>query len=215
MTNKNVTYKPNGRIDFSAPPAGKVYVPIETNLEDIQLTSIDRKYVTRHKYGATSKQVKMVLIDESQASNAKSYVNAVKAEYREKENLERCRITSPKTGKEIMCRFSCYSEECPKKLGLKVKSGKADSVEDLMEKIQFEIQSPGYDPTADAAISRVMRDEFKTLLQKEDPVLATIFEMNNIGYSKDEIMEHFHMSTSTFYYQLKRIRNRWRNSNKD
>ena len=85
----------------------------------------------------------------------------------------------------------------------------------MIEEINFEVQSPGSDPTADAAITGIMRDQFKSLLRKEDPVLATIFEMNDYGYSSDEIMEHLNMASSSFYYQLKRIRNRWKKFNAD
>ena len=211
----NATCKSNGRIDFSKPPVGKVYVPIETNEEDIQLSGIDRKYVTRHTYSATTKTVKMVLVDEEYANCGKSYVASIKGDCKKKERRERCRIVSPKTGREIACPYSCYSEECPRKLGLKVKSGREDSIEQMIEEINFEVQSPGSDPTSDAAITGVMRDQFKSLLRKEDPVLATIFEMNDYGYNSDEIMEHLNMASSTFYYQLKRIRNRWKKFNAD
>jgi hypothetical protein len=84
------------------------------------------------------------------------------------------------------------------------------SIDQLMDEINFDVQSPGADPTADAAISRMMRDHFKTIPQKEDPTLATIFEMNAFGFSSDEIMLHLKIGTSTFYYQLKRIRDRWK-----
>ena len=78
----NATCKSNDRIDFSKPPVGKVYVPIETNEEDIQLSGIDRKYVTRHTYSATTKTVKMVLVDEEYADCGKSYVASIKGERR-------------------------------------------------------------------------------------------------------------------------------------
>ena len=47
------------------------------------------------------------------------------------------------------------------------------------------------------------------------PVLADIFEMRDYGFTAEEIMEKHSMAKSTYYYQLKRIRDRWEEYNAD
>ena len=66
--------KPNGRIDFDNPPEGKRFIPVPTNEEDIELRGIDRRFVTKHRFSATTMQVVMELVDEDEYESARGYI---------------------------------------------------------------------------------------------------------------------------------------------
>ena len=69
----------------------------------------------------------------------------------------------------------------------------------------------------DEVITKVMWEGFKTLLRKEVPVLAEILEWDEYGYTAKEIMTKLGKKedeTSWYYYQWKRIRNRWKEYNR-
>ena len=138
--------------------------------------------------------------------------------YKRKERQNRCKICSPKTGKEIYCpeSISCYSDDCPMKKGKKVTKDTPESLESIAETVKSSIHT--YDPTADAAITNVMWDCFKKELRKDASVLADIIEWDEYGYNRDEILQKLKRTveeTSWYYYQWKRIRNRWADYNKD
>lgn len=202
------------KIDFNNPPKGKVYIPIPTDEEDIRRSGIDRKYVVRRKFSATTILCKMVLIDEEAAPIGESYIADIKADCQKEERKGRCKITSPKTGKEIYCPYSCYSDECPMKKRQNVKTDNELSVEDLQENEGFDALG-GFDFTSNTALEHLMKEEFIRILKKADPVLAEVFTMHDYGYEADEIREMLHMEKSTYYYQWKRIRDRWKQYNAD
>ena len=109
------TVKANGRIDFNKPPKGKIFVPVPTDEEDIRDRNIDRSFVVHNRFSATKVPCIMELADESEAECVKAYIADMKAECRKKEREARCRLISPRSGREIMCpeSVSCYSEDCP------------------------------------------------------------------------------------------------------
>ena len=205
------------RIDFDAPPAGKAFVPLRTDEEDIKRRGLDRRFVTRHRFSATTKTVLMEVIEEAEADVADAYVSDLKAMYKDKERKGRCKIRSPKTGKEIYCpeSISCYSDDCPMKKGMKVEKDTPASLEDMSETVKSSIHS--IDPTADAAITNVMWDCFKKELRKETSVLADIIEWDEYGFNRDEILQKLQRKVtdkSWYYYQWQRIRTRWTEYNK-
>lgn len=207
-----LTLKENGKIDFNNPPEGKRFIPIPTDEEDIRLRGIDRRFVTMHKFSATPKLVVMELIDEEDYESAKAYLTAMNTECKEQERKNRCIIRSPKTGKEIYCpeSISCYSDECPKRKGMEVKSGREDSLDDMAETVKSSVCS--IDPTADEATRNMDWGLFKEKLRKEEPILAQIVEYGEYGYERDEILKMLNREKSErswYYYQWKRIRDRW------
>lgn len=212
------TFKDDGRIDFSKPPKGKRFVPVMTNDNDIKELEIDRKFVTYHKFSATTMKVEMVLVDEKDAEAADAYIKDIKEEIRREERKNRCKIISPKTGKEIYCPESCHctSDDCPMKQGLAAGPDVPESLdtEDMAEKVKS--CSWSYDPTADKAMANIMWDGFKDKLRRTVPVLADIIEMDEYGYRVEEILQKLGKredETSWYYYQWKRIRNKWKEYN--
>ena len=98
------------RINYNEPPEGKVFVPVETNEDDIELRNVDRRFVTEHKFSATRKPVVMEVMDKDEAEAAKAYIAAEKNACKREERANRCRIINPKTRRKIMCPESnrCY-----------------------------------------------------------------------------------------------------------
>lgn len=212
--NLEFTVKANGRIDFERPPVGKVFVPVPTDEENIKLRGIDRRFVTRHKYSATTELVVMELIDEENEAGAKAFVAEIKREYKNEERKNRCQIKSPKTGAWICCPdcISCYGDKCAKKQGLEVRNGRQDSLDvpGVAETIKSSIYSE--DPTADEAIVNCMWDTFLGRLRKEDRVLAKIAQWDEEGYNAKEILKALRKTEkglSWFYRQKEKIRDRW------
>ena len=95
----------------------------------------------------------------------------------------RCKIKSPKTGKEIQCPYSCYSKDCPKKRQQTVSTNSEVFIEDLQENEGFEVG--GIDYTSTSAIANVMREEFISILKKDDPVPSKVFSMQDYGKAQD------------------------------
>ena len=220
QSNKHIlleeSFKPKtNKIDFSNPPAGKVYVPIPTDEDDIRRCGIDKRFIVKHKFSATTMLCKMVLIDKCDVPAVDAYIADIKAECKKNERKNRCKIKSPKTGKAIYCpeSISCYSEDCPLKKRELVDTDSDRSIEELFENSGFEIG--GIDFTSSTAQSNLEREEFICILKKADPVLADIYEMRDYGYEPEEIMEKHNLAKSTYYYQLKRIRDRWEEYNAD
>lgn len=217
MTRKDLeklgfTVKENGKIDFNNPPEGKMFVPIPTDEEDIKLRGIDRRFVTVHKFSATPVLVVMELIDDEENAGTKAYLTAMNTEYKELERKSRCMIRSPRTGKVIYCpeSISCYSDACPKKMGLEVMTSRDAPLDDMAETVKSSVCS--LDPTADEAIYNVEWALFKEKLREEEPVLADIIEWDEYGLSRDEILKKLNRNKSErswYYYQWKRIRDRW------
>lgn len=207
------TIKANGRIDFSNPPEGKRFVPVPTDEEDIKLRGIDRRFVTKYnKFSGTSMLVVMELIDEKEYESARAYIAEIKAECKKRERKNRCRIRSPKTGKEICCPecISCYSDECPLKKGMVTSTDRDASLDDMAETVRSSICS--MDPTAEEAVCNADWGHFKEKLRGEEPVLADIIEWNEYGYNREEILKKLgkrESEKSWYYYQWKRIRDRW------
>ena len=204
--------KANGRIDFDNPPEGKRFIPVPTNEEDIRLRGIDRRFVTMHTFSATTMLVVMELVDEEEYESARGYIAGVKAECREKERRNRGRIISPKTGREISCPecISCYSDECPMRRGMEVRADKFPSLDDMAEVVKSSVCTT--DPTADEAVTNADWDRFKEMLRSEEPVLVSIIEWDEYGYGRDEILMKLRRKKSEkswYYYQWKRIRDRW------
>ena len=212
LENLGFTIKDNGKVDFTNPPKGKKFVPIPTDEEDIKLRGIDRRFVTMHRFSATPVLVVMELIDDEENAGTKAYLTAKNTEYKEYERKNRCTIRSPRTGREIRCpeSISCYSDECPMKMGLEVKTDRDASLEDMAETVKSSVCA--LDPTADEAISNVVWSRFKEVLRGEEPLLADIIEGDEYGLSRDEILAKLNRKKSEkswYYYQWKRIRDRW------
>lgn len=214
-TNVVTRSKAESKIDFNNPPKGKVYVPVPTNEEDIRLCGVERKYIVDRKFSATTLLCKMVLIDETDVPASDFCTASIKAECKKAERKERCKIRSPKTGRMIYCpeSISCYSKACPLRKHEQVDTDSDKSIEELFENSGFEIG--GIDYTSSTALANLEREEFTDILKKADPVLADIFVMRYYGYEPEQIMEKHQMAKSTYYYQLKRIRDRWEEYNAD
>ena len=207
------TIKANGKVDFSQPPKGKRFVPIPTDEEHIQLKGIDRRFVTTHKFSATRMLVVMELVDEEDAPGAKAYIADIKAECQQEERKGRCKIRSPKTGKEINCpaSISCYSDQCPMRLGQATPAIRPECLDDMAETVR------SYFSVENEVIAKVMWEEFKKRLRSEVPVLADILDWDEYGYTAKEILVKLGRredETSWYYYQWKRIRNRWNDYNR-
>lgn len=206
------TVKENGRIDFGKPPKGKMFMPVPTDEDDIRMRGIDRRFVTMHRFSATTMQVVMELVDEESYERARDFIAGVKAECKEKERRNRCKIISPKTGKEISCPecISCYSDECPVRRGMEVRTDKFSSLDDMAELVKSSVCT--LDPTADEAVANADWNRFKEKLRSEEPVLVKIIEWDEYGYDRDEILvklDRKKSEKSWYYYQWKRIRDRW------
>ena len=165
-----------------------------------------------HRFSATPVLVVMELIDDEENAGTKAYLTAKNTEYKEYERKNRCTIRSPRTGREIRCpeSISCYSNECPMKMGLEVKTDRDASLEDMAETVKSSVCA--MDPTADEAINNVEWSRFKEVLRGEEPVLADIIEGDEYGLSRDEILAKLNRKKSEkswYYYQWKRIRDRW------
>ena len=219
LEKKGYTVKENGKVDFSKPPQGCVFAPIQIEEEDIKLLGIDRRLVTRHRFSATMKTVVMVPVDQKEADNVKKYVNMVKNECKKAERESRCRIRSPKTGKEIWCPdcISCYSDECPKKHGMALEDAGSLSLDD--DNLAETIRSCTYssDPTADEAIANVMWEEFKEDLHRDSEELAYILEQNEVGYKRAEILSMLGRAEGEISWinrQFEKIKRRWRKYNR-
>ena len=215
QVNSEFFIKANGRIDFSKPPKGKIFVPIPTDEEDIKRWEIDRRFVTRHKFSGTIMLVVMELVDEEEEDKAKAFVDETKRECKNEERDSRCQIKSPKTGAWICCPdcISCYGESCPKKQGMAVEEGGPVSFEDLAETVKSSVYTT--DPTADEAIVNVMWDEFKRKLSDEEESFVNLIELNEKGFVAKEIMEMLGKSKTWYYDSWKMIHKRWINYNKD
>lgn len=218
--NQEYSVKENGKIDFERPPKGKVFVPVPTDEEDIRRRGIDRRFVTRHKFSATTLMVVMELVDEEYADKVKAYIAAVKCDCKREERKVRCRIQSPKTGKMISCpdSISCYSGKCPKEQGIQVEEGRPISLD--IDGMEETVKSCVYtnDPTADEAITNCMWDSFVEKLNKENHILAFIAEADAKGYGAIEILNMLgktETEKSWFYRQKEKIRNRWIKYNVD
>lgn len=206
------TVKKNGRIDFKEPPKGKIFVPIPTNEEDIRNRHIDRSFIVNNRFSATKVPCIMELADETEAEGAKAYVADLKAEYKKQERGARCRLISPRSGREIMCpeSISCYNGDCPKKLGAQVWTIIPASLEDMAETIKNSVYDD--DPTANEAMVNVMWKQFKQELYVEKPDWVKILELDEYGYSTVEILEMLNRKrsdTSWYSNQWKAIRKRW------
>ncbi len=207
------TVKDSGKIDFSKPPAGKRFVPIPVSEEYIRDRGIDRRFVTQHRFSATRMLVVMELVDEEDSKAADAYIADIKAECQKEERKNRCKIKSPRTGREICCpqSISCFSDDCPMKQGAAAGPDRTECLDDMAEIVKS-IRS-----VEDEAVTKIMWEKFKAMLRRDTPVLASIVEMDEYGYSASEIMERLgegRKETSWYYYQWKRIRNRWREFNK-
>ena len=212
LEERGFTVKKNGRIDFKEPPKGKIFVPLPTDEEDIRDRHIDRSFVVNNRFSATKVPCVMVLADEIEAEGAKAYVADMKAEYKEKEREARCRFIRPRSGREIMCpeSISCYSGDCPKKLGLQVWTNTPASLDNMAETVKNSVYDD--DPTANEAMVNVMWERFKEKLYTEKPDWVRILEMDEYGYSTVEILEMLNRKrsdTSWYSYQWRAIRKRW------
>ena len=208
------TIRDNGKVDFSKPPAGKKFVPVPADEDYIRLKGIDRRFVTTHKFSATRMLVVMELVDEEEAAGAAAYIADIKAECQREERKNRCKIRSPKTGREIYCPagISCYSENCPMRLGLEAEPDRPECLDDMAETVK------SGSSVEDEVIAKIMWDDFRKLLRKEVPVLADILEWDEYGFTAAEIMKKLGRrtdETSWYYYQWKRIRKRWMKYNED
>ena len=199
LENLGFTVKNDGKIDFNNPPNGKAFIPIPTNEEDIKLRKIDRRFVTMHRFSATTALAVMELIDEEEADKAKAYTAEIKCEYKREERKRRCKIISTITGQVRFCPdcISCYGDECPKKHGMVVEEGGPAPFEELAEFVKSSVYTD--DPTADEAVVNVIK----------------LIELNEQGFVAKEIMERLGKSKTWYYDSWKEIHKRWINYNKD
>lgn len=212
LTELGFTVKENGRIDFKKPPMGKIFVPLPTDEEDIRNRHIDRSFIVNNRFSATKVPCIMELADESEKEGAKAYIADMKAEFKKKERDVRCRLISPRSEREIMCpeSISCYSENCPKKMGVQVWTNTPASLEDMAETVKNSVYDN--DPTANEAIINVMWEKFKERLYVEKAEWVMILEMDECGYSTGEILKALNRKktdTSWYSYQWKAIRKNW------
>ena len=86
------TLKANGKVDFTNPPKGKKFVPLQVDEEYIKLKEIDTRFVSRkHKFSATSTTVVMEVVDEeTEGAGADAYIAFEKAEAKREERKNRC-----------------------------------------------------------------------------------------------------------------------------
>ena len=215
LENLGFTVKDDGKIDFNNPPEGKMFVPIPTSEEEIKLRKIDRRFVTMHRFSATTTLAVMELIDEEEAEKAKAYTAEIKCEYKREERKRRCKIISTITGQVRLCPdcISCYGDECPKKHGMVVEEGGPAPFEELAEFVKSSVYTD--DPTADEAVVNVMWDSFKRNLRTEDESFVKLIELNEQGFVAKEIMERLGKSKTWYYDSWKEIHKRWINYNKD
>lgn len=212
LEEQGFTVKENGRIDFKKSPIGKIFVPLPMNEEDIRDRHIDRSFVVYNRFSATRVQCIMELADESESEGARAYIADMKAKYKKKEREARCRLISPRSDREIMCpeSVSCYSEDCPKKMGVQVWTNTPTSLEDMAGTVKNSVYDD--DPTANEAMVNVMWEQFKEKLYKEKPDWVRILEMDEYGYSTIEILEMLNRKKSDrswYSYQWNAIRKRW------
>ena len=191
------TRQSKDKVDFSNPPAGKIYIPIPTNEEDIKLSGIDRRFVTTHVFSATRTLVKMVLIDEADAPAADAYIQDIKTECKRSERQSRCMIESPKTGKKIRCPGSCRcgTDSCPRKDGEKTAP------------LSYErwIEDAGSEPAAadnvsDTVIADITTEMFMKTLT---PILEQMTRMLLAGEEPETIMVALGIKKSRFYEMRK------------
>ena len=208
------TLKANGKVDFTNPPKGKKFVPLQVDEEYIKLKEIDTRFVSRkHKFSATSTTVVMEVVDEeTEGAGADAYIAFEKAEAKREERKNRCKYINPKTGNETYCPdcISCYGDECPKKRGIQVWKETTECLNDMAEVIKSCSWSDN--PVEDDVLTGIMWSDFKKDLRKDVPALADIIEWDEYGYNPEEILEKLGKrkdQKSWYYYQWKRIRDRW------
>ena len=187
------------RINYNEPPEGKVFVPVETNEDDIELRNVDRRFVTEHKFSATRKSVVMEVMDKGKAEAAKAYIAAEKKACKREERANRCRIISPKTGREIMCPESnrCYNDTCPKKRGITViEKSQVLSLDWMTD----EDENRGF---SDSAFDKIEEDDavdsLKEFLKKEKPDLAKLISMIRSGCGEDEVIQALNLDGDDEY----------------
>ena len=214
LANAGLTVKDDGRIDFNRPPEGKIFVPIPTDEEDIELREIDRRFVVIHRFSATTMLVVLELIDEEVADIAKAYIEDIKCECKREERKKRCKIISTVTGQERYCPdyISCYGNECPKKYCMAVEDGGPVPYEELAECVKSSVHTN--DPTADEAVVNVMWESFKKKLSSEEEQFVKLVELKEQGYEANEVIEQLGKSKTWYYDSWKEIYRRWVKYNK-
>ena len=93
---------------------------------------------------------------------------------------------------------------------MEVRADRFPSLDDMAEVVKSSVCT--MDPTADEAVTNADWDRFKEELRSEEPVLVKIIEWDEFGYGRDEILGKLNRKKSEkswYYYQWKRIRDRW------
>ena len=204
------TLKENGKIDFTKPPKGKIFVPIPVDDHYLELVDVDSRFLTNYKFSATWKKVQMHLVDEKDADIVKEYIESYRAENKRWERHQRCKICSPITGKKITCPDTnkCSSDDCPMKRGEWVERETPVDVNEAGELI------PAFGNLEDDVVEKLTWNGFKETLT---PELKKLAEMKEIACNRDEILLDFNKrtdQTSWFYNKQNRLHDLWEEYNK-
>ena len=204
------TLKEDGRIDFTKPPKGKVFVPIPVDEHYLELADVDSRFLTNYKFSATWKKVQMHLVDEKDAEIVREYIESYKAENKRRERSLRCKICSPITGKRITCPETnrCHSEDCPMKRGEPIDRESQVDINKAEELI------PELENLEDEVVEKLTWKGFKETLP---PELMKFAQMKEEACDREEILIRFNKrtdQTSWFYNKQKRLRDLWEEYNK-
>lgn len=189
---QNITYN-------SARPGYKI-IPVPIT-DGPRMESDDIKGITYRKIGGTWHQCYMIEVPTRIANYITSYDRELSDEARK---ASRHIISSPKTGKRIVCDFhnSCYG--CPYAGCLNMETNTTASIEQMYEDTGAEL--PMHDATSDIAISEATLNELLTELRHTDQRLADILNLRLQGLEAKEIGIELGIKKSTLYDNMKRIR---------
>ena len=198
MATKNLE---NRKVDFSKAPEGFRYAPMVVTKDVVREWNLDRDYVTYHRIGSRLHLCYMTLIPEEMYH---SYMADMKAEDKRLERENRCLITSPKTGRLIMCPE--YNKCCDCKLAgdLKMQKNRSLSLDEMFENNIYEEAATSKDP-AEEVMASITEESLLQELDSIDPKLGNILRLRLNVLEPKAIMDKLNIKRSTFYDDMKRI----------
>ena len=193
-------YNVSDQIDFNHPPDGYRYVPVMIESGMIQEWGLDPGFITTRYIGNRNHLVYMQLWTDEEA---KWYIQDLKNEQHWEDRSGRCVITSPKTGKPILCPEERSCTGCPFNGAMKQEQGSTLSLEQMLDM--------GYEPETHASIeddfiAEELKLEILATLSSRDRKLTDIFERLVAGMAPKEIGEELGISRSTLYDDIEKIR---------
>ena len=198
MAKKNLN---NSKVNFNNAPEGFRYAPMIVTKDVVKEWDLDRDYVTYHRIGSRLHLCYMTLIPEEMYH---SYMADMKAEDKRLERENRCLITSPKTGRPIMCPECNKCCECDRAGDLTMQKNKAMSLDEMFENNICEDAAVSRD-SAEDVMATITEEAILQELDAIDQKLGNILRLRLEGLEPKAIMAKLSIKRSTFYDDMKRI----------